>query len=1301
MISAPQPQSQTHLNVINGAGLGIMTPSSTISSPGKPTRIPTSTGGITTSNLAPGSNPSGSPVSTSRAAAVSAESIDLQSALSRAGGDPMTALYQVLGERNNLAAQNGQLWKLLEKQRERVILIKAERDQERQRRGGNQSTPGARNGSPFSASPSASASASASASPSASASTLASSSSASFAASASVSATSSPSLSMDEVNNSRPRPPGSSHNGLGAVGNNARALFVDIPATQAPAIRLNSSDAEREEQSRLTIGGDIRENRDQDRTPVAHNITIPGASRDENSMHVRHRPELASLLPSAPIVSPTVPPASGNGPQQERERPKERGNEAEKEREREKERETDPLRQKRRELESRMSFEPEVKQYLSAMATPEGTPKSDIFPPVPGILSTVSMSAAERETGAAVAATPAAASAAAPTPVPVPDLAPQQVAVVQSKDQSVRGHQVDQQSPQGFLQPDPKDLDAQVNSARQGQEVHLEQTGAPLSTPPMETSQKPSPKSVDPPRTRHDPPPPVQASPSQLPPAPSRTPPAQSQTVPNLTSRSLPFVSCAIPSSSMVAASSSKGVPCLTVQVTLKPPQTGHTYTWTLTKAFPAFIELDERTKALIGSKKGIKQAGIASLPDSKGWKDYAPIKVDQRKAALETYLQSVLRAAIEDKSPLATFLTTDIVAETKKAEDNDPQSGLKTGYLTKKGKNFRGWKSRFFVLNGPLLNYYDQRGGDLLGTIPLVGAKIGTQNKDSGTDASDDKAYRHAFLILEGKRPGGGAPTKHVLCAESDNERDAWVRILVKHVSGEFVSQLSSQRSNTQEEVDSRPRAPELPRSSTTSSVASEATKGANFRQNSRDDVQIVRSSAQPINSMTKDSSNSKLFSAGVNPSLINTREEANQRRAEYASLSNEPDSIKPSGVQDVNANQQLSTESKTPDDRSPVMSADSYGSAWPAVSHRNQNLQNMAAAPKRKNSANNNTSPDLPGPSERGSPENPATREKLSQGPNIVPNPKSGGNLPPVESAVRERERKARSMRIWGFGGKSSSAAVVPRNVFGVPLEDSLSIAKVEELPAIVYRTIRYLETKKAHQEEGIFRMSGSTAVVKSLKYRFNSEGDFDLLANDERWDLHAIAGLLKMFLRELPVSILTKELQMEFVKGNENSERVQRIPELARLVTELPEANFCLLRALTRYLTLVVGNSNQNKMTLRNIGIVFSPSLGIPAGLFSDLICYFRYIFEGNLDELEVMAAADAEQQRASPVVSNAPSSFQLPASPSRKDLPDESAENEGLRMAAMKNNRRSHIYTKTPLGFNGMPSFQEEEKGAHSS
>lgn len=70
--------------------------------------------------------------------------------------------------------------------------------------------------------------------------------------------------------------------------------------------------------------------------------------------------------------------------------------------------------------------------------------------------------------------------------------------------------------------------------------------------------------------------------------------------------------------------------------------------------------------------------------------------------------------------------------------------------------------------------------------------------------------------------------------------------------------------------------------------------------------------------------------------------------------------------------------------------------------------------------------------------------------------------------------------------------------------------------------------------------------------------------------------------------------------------------RIDELSQLIAALPIANYSLLRALTAHLILIVQNANINKMTMRNVGIVFSPTLGIPAGVFSLMLGEFKRVF-----------------------------------------------------------------------------------------
>jgi len=122
-------------------------------------------------------------------------------------------------------------------------------------------------------------------------------------------------------------------------------------------------------------------------------------------------------------------------------------------------------------------------------------------------------------------------------------------------------------------------------------------------------------------------------------------------------------------------------------------------------------------------------------------------------------------------------------------------------------------------------------------------------------------------------------------------------------------------------------------------------------------------------------------------------------------------------------------------------------------------------------------------------------------------------------------------------------------------------------------------------------------------------------DLLGSDDDWDPHAIAGLLKSFLRELPTSLLTRDLHLKFLGVIDLADPQERINELASLISQLPLANYSLLRALTAHLIRIVQNANENKMTMRNVGIVFSPTLGIPAGVFSLMLGEFDRVFNVN--------------------------------------------------------------------------------------
>ncbi|KAI0331498.1 hypothetical protein GY45DRAFT_1322303 [Cubamyces sp. BRFM 1775] len=720
------------------------------------------------------------------------------------------------------------------------------------------------------------------------------------------------------------------------------------------------------------------------------------------------------------------------------------------------------------------------------------------------------------------------------------------------------------------------------------------------------------------------------------------------QGLPRMEFRALPLLAEDLPYTDIVVSSSTirpndRGKDVLSFIISVEPGRGKES--WRVEKLYSDVLGLDARVRATVGRSAAKK---LASLPEGRLWRDHAPAKVDQRKAALEQYLRSLISLPVKNKDEVIAFFTSDIVRDAAKPVS---QAGYKEGYLTKRGKNFGGWKTRYFVLQGPSLEYYESRGGTHLGSITITGAQIGRQQRTpEKREGDEDNEYRHAFLIIEAKRGPNGSTARHVLCAESDEERDAWVEELVRYVTGTYNDeqtpapnvggpspvQMSSAAQSAQ------------PRSSTSSNPPTDLQTTPVRR--STKEIVIAKGPAMPISQLAPDSTNAKLFSATSYPEMASSspaksiapsvaeRLEADMPLSSSLPVSSplveEPETSLALGVR---SNSELGHYPELVDQRAAA-------SRSPEQIKRNK-MKRMSvkppSIPERSSSPEKDAGPNTPRVDAHG-------KVKISGPMNGTPIPagyKFGGKdapppeqPPPMPTTDRREKTKSRTFKNWGFGrthDKPPAVAVptyIPRAVFGVSLEDSLDVAQIASLPAIVFRCIQYLEAKKAEQEEGIYRLSGSSAVIKSLKDRFNAEGDVDLLASDEYWDPHAIAGLLKTFLRELPASILTRDLHLRFLSVIDFVDPQERVRELSHLISSLPVANYSLLRALTAHLILIVQNANINKMTMRNVGIVFSPTLGIPAGVFSLMLGEFNRVFnvDGTLEERAQPSDGEEETQ-----------------------------------------------------------------------
>ncbi|KAJ5550699.1 hypothetical protein N7461_005397 [Penicillium sp. DV-2018c] len=565
-------------------------------------------------------------------------------------------------------------------------------------------------------------------------------------------------------------------------------------------------------------------------------------------------------------------------------------------------------------------------------------------------------------------------------------------------------------------------------------------------------------------------------------------------------------------------------------------------------------------------------------LPDRNIFNGHSPAKIDLRRAALNAYFDGLLDTPMHEKAAVAIceFLTNDAIeprddetsllkglaqgkSDIPRGPDGKPQ---KEGYLTKRGKNFGGWKARYFVLAGPELRYYESPGGPHMGTIKLHRAQIGKQSQKSadqggspsGVEDDSDNQYRHAFLILEPKKKDSSALVRHVLCAESDEERDTWVDALMEYVEGA---------------------------SSENEGRGSVSSKG---QPQSQDESQLQQ---KPPPSATEAKSKSSKDGTKKSGRGVDSPEQDT-----------------------VSSVQGFSFDDAVPADPPTMGSTLEQAPRSPRLpTAMSTDFRDMAMS-----------SPD-----------------QALQSPRLISRPTNGAVIQDVEAwgnkAKTSTKEKKRS--IWGFRTRSSfdlaaqaqtsesSAATnnvertgPVRPVFGIPLAEAVQDCAPPgidvELPAVVYRCIEYLHAKEAALEEGIFRLSGSNVVIKALKERFNTEGDVDFVSGDQYYDIHAVASLFKQYLRELPTTVLTRELHLDFLRVLELDDRQKKVRAFNSLVHRLPSPNLALLRALSQFLIEIVNNSDVNKMTVRNVGIVFAPTLNIPAPVFSMFLTDYDSIF-----------------------------------------------------------------------------------------
>ncbi len=165
----------------------------------------------------------------------------------------------------------------------------------------------------------------------------------------------------------------------------------------------------------------------------------------------------------------------------------------------------------------------------------------------------------------------------------------------------------------------------------------------------------------------------------------------------------------------------------------------------------------------------------------------------------------------------------------------------------------------------------------------------------------------------------------------------------------------------------------------------------------------------------------------------------------------------------------------------------------------------------------------------------------------------------------------------------------------VFGRPIAEVLEREQTQ-VPNIVTTCCNYLRDT-AIEHSGLFRLSGSAASINKLRDAFDAGEDVDFAK--EEVDLDSVAGLLKLYIRQLPEPPLTFELYKEFLAAHDNP------TNLAALVLRLPQHQRDFTIYLLDFLCEIAALSDRNQMTPSNIAIVMGPNLLRPRDGEGDLV------------------------------------------------------------------------------------------------
>ncbi|KAI7892301.1 Rho GTPase activation protein [Mucor mucedo] len=169
----------------------------------------------------------------------------------------------------------------------------------------------------------------------------------------------------------------------------------------------------------------------------------------------------------------------------------------------------------------------------------------------------------------------------------------------------------------------------------------------------------------------------------------------------------------------------------------------------------------------------------------------------------------------------------------------------------------------------------------------------------------------------------------------------------------------------------------------------------------------------------------------------------------------------------------------------------------------------------------------------------------------------------------------------------------------LFGAPLITALARSSFTtpsglSIPGILARIFDELQAKGL-DAEGIFRKSGSNAIVNQLQAEFEATKNPFLVKFPETVSTHSLAGLFKRYLQQLPEPVIPRQFQPVFLDifDEEKCTKETLKRRLKEACKSLPHEHLHLLQFLMGVADMVQQKQGKNQMSIESLAIILAPT------------------------------------------------------------------------------------------------------------